>query len=99
VPWVSGWLGHAYAKAGRRAEAARILSELRDRAAREYVLPYSIAIIHIARGEHDEAFKWLDKGFEQRDEQLTMLRVDPVFAPLRADPRFNDLLRRVRLDR
>jgi tetratricopeptide (TPR) repeat protein len=99
VPWVSGWLAHAYARGGRRADARRILGNLRDRAGREYILPYSIAIIYIALGEHDEAFKWLDTGYEQRDEQLTLLRVDPVFAPLRGDPRFAALLRRVRLDR
>ena len=99
VPWVSGWLGHAYARAGRRAEAARILNELRDRAGREYVLPYSIAIINIALGERDEAFRWLETGYQQRDEQLTLLKVDPVFGPLRADSRFTDLLRRVHLDR
>src|SRR6185437_10596180 len=45
-PWVSGWLGHAYARGGRRADAARILAALQKRAEREYVLPYSIAIIY-----------------------------------------------------
>jgi predicted Zn-dependent protease len=99
VPWVSGWLGHAYAKAGRRAEATRIVTELRDRAAREYVLPYSVAIVYIALNDRDEAFRWLERGYELRDEQLTLLKVDPVFDPIRADSCFTDLLRRVRLDR
>src|SRR5262249_27697570 len=99
VPWVSGWLGHAYAKAGRRADAARMLNELRAKASHEYVLPYSIAIIYIALGDHDEAFKWLERGYDLRDEQLTALKVDPVFAPLRGDQRFSSLLNRVGLDR
>jgi eukaryotic-like serine/threonine-protein kinase len=99
VPWVSGWLGHAYARGGRRADAERILAALENRAEREYVLPYGIAIIYIALNDYDAAFKWLERGYEQRDEQLTLLKFDPVFDPLRGDARFADLMRRVRIDR
>jgi len=97
TPWILGWLGHAYAKAGRTADARAVLRDLRERATHGYVQPYSLAIIHIALGEKDEAFTWLNKGYDLRDEQLTMLRIDPAFDLIRDDPRFQALMRRVHL--
>jgi len=97
IPWVLGWLGHAYAVAGRRDEALKLLDELKERSERQYVMPYSIALVYAGLGDRDRAFEWLEKGYAERDEQLCMLKVDHGFDGLRADPRFADLLRRMNL--
>jgi eukaryotic-like serine/threonine-protein kinase len=90
-------LGHAYAVAGRRGEARRMLAQLQDVAKQRYVSPVYIAKVHAGLGETATTMDLLNKAFRERSDQLTGLRVDPAFDPLRADPRFIDLLRRVGL--
>ena len=90
-------LGYAYATAGKRDEARRILAKLKKKRERTFVSPATIAIVSGALGEKDEAFAWLEKAYEVRDPQLTYLKVGPKFTPLRSDPRFQDLLRRMGL--
>ena len=90
-------LGHAYALAGKRDEAMKILTELKERSKQTYVQPGWIAVIHIALGMNDQAFEWLQKAFEDRSGWLIYLKVDPLFDPIRSDPRFTDLVRRVGL--
>jgi tetratricopeptide (TPR) repeat protein len=89
-------LGRAYALAGNRREATKVLNEMKELSKERYVHPASIAIVHASLGEKDQAFEWLDKSLEQRDSQ-NGLKVDPQWDSLRSDPRFADLLRRVRL--
>ena len=69
----------------------------RERAKREYVEPSQFARIYAYLGEKDEAFEWLEKAFEERAD-LRGLKVSPDFDPLRDDPRFQDLLRRMNLE-
>jgi eukaryotic-like serine/threonine-protein kinase len=90
-------LGHAYAVAGRRGEARRMLAQLQDVARQRYVSPVYIAKVYVGLGETAAAMALLNQAFLERSDQLTGLRVDPAFDPLRADPRFIDLLRRVGL--
>jgi tetratricopeptide (TPR) repeat protein len=90
-------LARAYALAGRRGEALTILDDLKRRSERRYVAPSVIAAIYGALGDRDRAFAWLDKGLAERDFILVLLKVEPMFDPLRSDPRFDDLLRRVGL--
>lgn len=90
-------LGHAYAVAGRRGEARRMLAQLQDIAKRRYVTPVYIAKVHAGLGENAEALALLNQALQERSDQLTGLRVDPAFDHLRADPQFIDLLRRVGL--
>jgi TolB-like protein/Tfp pilus assembly protein PilF len=92
-----GSLGAAYARAGRRAEAMAILHQLEERAKTTYVAPIGFAHLTAAMGQNDEAMRWLEKGFDERAPQLAFLKRDPAFDILRADPRFQDLLRRVGL--
>ena len=66
--------------------------------ARRYVSPYFMALIHAGLGEKSAAFKWLDKAYEERNEWLVWLKVDPKLDGLRDDARFADLLHRVGLD-
>jgi TolB-like protein/Tfp pilus assembly protein PilF/predicted Ser/Thr protein kinase len=90
-------LGYAYAVVGKRDEAKRILANLKRKRERAFVSPAGLGIICGALGQKDEAFAWLEKAYELRDPQLTYLKVGPRFTPLRSDPRFQDLLRRMGL--
>ena len=63
----------------------------------EYVPPTSIAALAARLGDKEQAFAWLEKAFEGRDEGLTRLKLDPRYESLRADPRYADLLRRINL--
>jgi len=88
-------LGHAYAAAGRRAEAQKILEQLRERAARAYVSPYFVAAVYAGLGESDRAFEWLEKSYADRHPGMILLKSDPRFDALRRDPRLSGLIRRI----
>lgn len=90
-------LGHAYAVAGRRREAQMVLNQLDDLAKQKYVSPYDTAVIYAGLGEKDRAFAWLERAYEDRSNSLDFLKVEPSLDPLRSDPRFQDLLRRMNL--
>jgi len=91
-------LGFAYATAGNREEARRILAKLKKLHERGLVPSGSIAILYGALGELNEAFAWLEKAYEERDPQLTYLKVPGRrFEPLRHDPRFQQLVHRIGL--
>lgn len=94
-PGLEAALAHALARAGRTADARRILDELL--AAENFVSPYSIAIVYIALGEKDRAFEWLDRAYAARSPSMVSLRVHPWLDPLRGDPRFTALLTRMNL--
>jgi TolB-like protein/Tfp pilus assembly protein PilF len=90
-------LGYAYAVVGKRGEAKRILAKLKRKRERGFVSPAALGIVSGALGEKDEAFAWLDEAYKLRDPQLVYLKVGPKYTPLRSDPRFQDLLRRMGL--
>ena len=83
--------------AGRRAEALNLLSELEERSKRSYVPSYDVAIVYVGLGDNEGAFAWLEKAYEERCSRLIWLKAEPLFEPLRSDPRFGDLLRRIGL--
>jgi DNA-binding winged helix-turn-helix (wHTH) protein/TolB-like protein len=95
-PLMMSLLGHAYAVSGNRVEAQRILVELGQQKQR-YVSPYTVATIYAGLGDKDQAFKWLEKAFDERDIWLMNLKVDPLFKSLRSDYRFSDMLARIGL--
>ena len=90
-------MGHAYAMAGKRGEALKMLEELKQLSNRRYVPPSGMATVYVGLGEKDQAFEWLEKAYEERDRWLVFLKVDASLDPLRSDPRFQDLLRRMNL--
>ena len=96
-PLMLALLGHAYAVAGKRAEAQKVLDELQQLQEQRYVSPYTVAAIYAGLNDHEQAFKWLDKAVEERDIWLMNLKVDPVFAKLRSERKFTDTLARIRL--
>ena len=92
-------MAYVLARAGRRREALAALDELRRIAKPRDPSPFRLAYVHIALGDTDVAFDWLEKSVEARDWQLGMLKVEPAFDGLRSDPRFAALLERVGLPR
>jgi serine/threonine protein kinase/Flp pilus assembly protein TadD len=92
-----GQLGHACALAGQKSEAIRILNALKERSRRGYVSAYDLAAVTTGLGDKDQALAWLEKAYQDRAQWLFYAKVEPWMDPLRSDPRFQDLLRRMRL--
>ncbi|MFW6089638.1 MAG: protein kinase domain-containing protein [Gemmatimonadota bacterium] len=87
--------GYVFARAGRRAEADSVLTEALAAAEVSPVPAIVIAVVHIGLGDEDEAMRWLERSYENREWQLVFLPNEPLFDPLRNDPRFRRLLERV----
>jgi serine/threonine-protein kinase len=90
-------LGYAYAKSGQRQKAEAVLKQWKEIEKTKYVANYWVAIVYAALGEKDAAFAELEKAYQAHDWFIQRLRVDPYMDPLRDDPRFKDLVRRLRL--
>ena len=88
---------YALAKSGKRDQARAALKELLKLSETKYVPPYNIALIYNALEMRDNALEWLEKGFQQRDPQMTFLKVEPKWNNLRNEPRFADLMKRMNL--
>jgi eukaryotic-like serine/threonine-protein kinase len=91
-------LARAYSLAGRRPEAEKIAAQLTAAASTQYVPPLFLGVIYTALGDNDQAFSWLEKAYREHDSFMVRLKVEPGLDPLRSDPRFQDLLRRMKLD-
>ena len=90
-------LARAYVASGKRSEAEMLLSDLKRRSNPSHSLASEIAVIYVALGDTDQAITWLKKGYEERFNPGVLLR--PGFDPLRSDPRFKELVRRIGLPR
>jgi TolB-like protein/DNA-binding winged helix-turn-helix (wHTH) protein/Tfp pilus assembly protein PilF len=87
--------GFAYARSGNKREAAKVLKQLGELSKKSYVSDYLFALIYVGMREDDRAIEWLQKAYRQHDSWLPWVNVSPHFDPLRSDPRFQDLLRRM----
>jgi tetratricopeptide (TPR) repeat protein len=90
-------LAHAYAASGRKAEALRAIDELKNLASKTYVPALFFAPIYARLGEKEQAFQYLEKAFAERTDYLIFLGREPLSDPVRSDPRFDALLRRLGL--
>jgi Predicted integral membrane protein len=97
-PGVIGVLAGAYAHAGRRPDALRLLAELKRRKQTSYVPAAAFVNAYLILGDYDQAFAWLEQAYQEQSNILQYLKVFPFFDPVREDPRFKDLVRRVGLD-
>jgi TolB-like protein/DNA-binding winged helix-turn-helix (wHTH) protein/Tfp pilus assembly protein PilF len=91
LDWQQAW---AYALAGKREQALRIVQKMRNESKTQYMRPTDFAAVYCALGDRDETFVWLEKAFAQRDVELQNLRVDAKWDSIRSDPRFENLARR-----
>ncbi|NIW95672.1 MAG: tetratricopeptide repeat protein [Phycisphaerae bacterium] len=96
-PFVESQFGIAYVKMGKREQAERILTELIEQSEQKYIPPTQIARLCFNLGKTEQGFEWLQAAAKQRDEYLTLLKVDSAFDVVRADPRFISLLERIGL--
>lgn len=88
-------LGYIFALSGQTNKALMLLNELTESAQRVYIAPYDIAIIHIGLGDKERAFEFLDRAYQDRNEQMCWLKVSPELESLRSDQRFADLVKRM----
>ena len=98
-PWLWSELAYIYGRSGQRQEALRALETLKGFYRPEISDPETLVRAYLGLGDKDQAFSWLEKCYARHSTLLTMLKVDPLFDPLRGDARFDNLLRRVGLAR
>lgn len=92
------YLAYALAKWGKKAEARAVLDKLLKLSKESYVPPYNFAVVYNGLGESKNALDYLEKGFAERDVRMVFLKVEPKWNNLRSEPRFIDLLRRMRFE-
>jgi Flp pilus assembly protein TadD len=90
-------LAYALAKSGDRAGAQAVLDELVSKSEQQYVPATCVATIYIALGDFEQTLKWLNRAYDERDVRITFLKVDHRWDPLRTDPRFAALAKRIDL--
>jgi hypothetical protein len=94
-PLAVGHLGYGHALMGDRGEAEKCAAKMQGLANQRYVLPSAAALVYLGLGDHDRVFESLDKAAQEREFRMIHLKVDPIYDPLREDPRFDTLVRRV----
>jgi serine/threonine protein kinase/Tfp pilus assembly protein PilF len=95
-PTARAELAHTLALAGKKSAALAILKELIQLSKRRYVSPYDIARIYVGVDEKNQALAWLDKAYKEQNRSLIDLKVDPDLDPVRSEPRFQELMRRMK---
>jgi tetratricopeptide (TPR) repeat protein len=91
-----GMLGRLYAAQGRKDDAQKILQQLRQRREQHYTAAYSLALVYLGLGDHNEALNWLEQGYRDHDGfNIGPIRVDPLLTPLRGNPRFEALAEKI----
>lgn len=94
-----GTLGYLYAVSGRADQAENLILEMLEDSAYRKIPPGEFAIIYVGLGKLDQAFEWLNKAYEEGSQTwLTEIKVNPMFDPLRSDPRYRSLLRNMGLE-
>ncbi len=89
------FLGYSHARLGERKEALRMIEELKAASQQSFVPALFVALVYAGLEDKDQAFTWLEKAYEELFNRLAYLKVEALWDPLRSDPRFADLLRRV----
>lgn len=96
-PAVEGILVRAYAQAGRRDDALRLLAEMKRKRAEGYFPAAAFVNAYLGLGDKEQTFVWLEEAFKERSNILQFVKTHPFFDPIRSDPRFVDLERRIGL--
>ncbi len=97
-PYDFGTLAYIYGRSEQMAQARLALAKLEQLNPRQALDPAPFLRAYIGMGDKDQAFVWLEKAYSQRSNLMVTLQVDPLYDPLRSDPRFPELLRRVGLE-
>jgi len=94
-PFSLAMLGQAYARQGKTEEAQKVLARLREQAKSQYVSPYALAVVLTALGDKAHAIDELEHGYNDSGFYISLITVDPLFDPLRGDPRFETLVQKI----
>jgi TolB-like protein/DNA-binding winged helix-turn-helix (wHTH) protein/tetratricopeptide (TPR) repeat protein len=97
-PVMLSGLGHAYASAGKQTEARKVLGQLKKLSEQRFVPAWAMAAVYVGLGDKEQALIWLERAYQDKSECFIELKADAMFDPLRSDPRFVNLLRRVGLE-
>lgn len=92
-------LGYAYARAGRRAEALKVLGRLEEESRKRYVPSIFFATVYTGLRENDRTFQWLERAYQEHDPRLPWFLSDPTSDSLSFDPRFRELLKKIGLEK
>jgi TolB-like protein/DNA-binding winged helix-turn-helix (wHTH) protein/Tfp pilus assembly protein PilF len=97
-PWTWAWRAYIYGRAGQSAQAHHALEKLKELYRRQHGSPDPILWAYLGMGDRDLTFAWFEKAYATHSNLFTSLKVNPAYDPLRSDPRFQALIRRVGLD-
>jgi hypothetical protein len=96
-PWGLGSQSFTYARCGERAKALQLIDDLSALSKQRYVGTGSFAVAYLGLGDKERCFSWLEKAYQEKSIVIFSMKIDPMWDPLRSDPRFADLLRRAGL--
>ncbi|MEP6925783.1 MAG: tetratricopeptide repeat protein, partial [Pyrinomonadaceae bacterium] len=96
TPQITAQIAYVLAISGQQTKARDALAELKGRAARQYVPPYDFALIYTGLGDKDQAFEWFEKAYADHSTEMIYFKVEPMLASLRSDPRYQNMLVRMR---
>ena len=94
-PFSLAMLGQASARQGKPDEARKVLARLREQAKSQYISPYAFAVVLTALGDKAHAIDELEHGYDDTGFYISLIKVDPLFDPLRGDPRFEALVQKI----
>ena len=94
-PIITAYLGCTYARNGQRDKALETLKELDRLAEHRFVTPFCQALVYLGLRENNKAMDWLEKAYEERSVWMGWLKVEPIYDPLRSDPRFQALYKKM----
>jgi len=91
-PFVTAYLGYAYGAAGDKAKALATIEEIKKKGVGNFVPPFNLALVYLGLGDHARALDYLEQAQAADSQWMMYLKVDRIFDPLRADPRFVALM-------
>jgi TolB-like protein/class 3 adenylate cyclase/lipoprotein NlpI len=97
--WVAGWLGYAYGATGDRAKATAIIDELNRKSLHGYVPPVNLALVYLGIGDRGRAMDYLEQAYSAHAQLLCWTKMDRVFDPLRKEPRFIALMKKLNFEK
>jgi tetratricopeptide (TPR) repeat protein len=95
TPTLLASVGYTYAVAGRTEEAEKILEDLKKSDRTPFRSNYAVAIVNVGLGRTEEAIDWLERAYNEREDALTSIKINPRLDPLRSSPRFENLMKRM----